>query len=53
MLAGSVSSRESGEDLKTAFADAETSKLAGGGKKGDLIDPAEEDGEDGLHRSGH
>ena len=51
MLAGSGSSRESGEDLKTAFAEAETSsKLAGGGKKGDLID-AEEDGEDGLHRT--
>ena len=53
MLAGSGSSRDSGggEDLKTAFADAETSssKLAGG-KKGDLID-AEEDGEDGLHRT--
>ena len=46
VLAGSGSSRDSGggEDLKTAFAD--------GGKKsdGDLID-AEEDGEDGLHRT--
>ena len=52
MLAGSGGSRDSGEDLKTAFADAETgsSKLAGG-KKGDLINPAEEDGEDGLHRT--